>query len=292
LTVDTLGYQRLWYDAWGTRTSGGDPFNGADRARWKGALSFESDAGLYYMRNRWYEPRTGRFLTEDPIGLAGGINPFAFASGDPVNASDPTGLSEMCTLYARRALDRNQNGRADDGEYDPTNTFWVCSGGGFGFPDSPMGGGWHSADPSTECADLADKVGQIAARSRSVFDFTELVGSGLAGVSSISDLVNGGRNVLYGPTGGYRTDLGGSTNGQARHFAASVFAYGRYGPMFAAAGFAYNETMRAGQSMQDWRLSLVAFGLVHALETPDGPGGLRLRGGSVKQWILENVCGT
>jgi hypothetical protein len=47
---------------------------------------------LYYMRNRWYEPQTGRFLSEDPIGLAGGINPYAFAGLDPVSGRDPTGL--------------------------------------------------------------------------------------------------------------------------------------------------------------------------------------------------------
>jgi hypothetical protein len=51
---------------------------------------------LYYMRNRWYEPRTGRFLSEDPIGLAGGINPYGFAGADPVNKADPTGLAYRC----------------------------------------------------------------------------------------------------------------------------------------------------------------------------------------------------
>jgi hypothetical protein len=54
---------------------------------------------LYYMRARWYEPRTGRFLSEDPVGLEGGINPYAYAGNDPVNLSDPTGLEliEICS---------------------------------------------------------------------------------------------------------------------------------------------------------------------------------------------------
>ncbi len=93
LTRDSsLAYQRYWYDAWGTPEPAGEPFGGADRARWKGALSFESDAGLYYMRNRWYEPRTGRFISEDPIGLQGGINPYIFTLSEPVNRYDPMGL--------------------------------------------------------------------------------------------------------------------------------------------------------------------------------------------------------
>ena len=45
-----------------------------------------------YMRNRYYDPGTGRFTQEDPIGLAGGLNLYGFAKGDPVNFSDPFGL--------------------------------------------------------------------------------------------------------------------------------------------------------------------------------------------------------
>jgi RHS repeat-associated protein len=48
--------------------------------------------GLYYFRARWYDPVMGRFVSEDPIGLAGGINHYAYALNDPVNLGDPTGL--------------------------------------------------------------------------------------------------------------------------------------------------------------------------------------------------------
>ena len=88
------------YDYWGKSTGGTDTegFSGADRARWKGALWLGAEADLYYMRNRWYEPATGRFLSEDPIGLQGGINPAVFAGNDPINGADPFGLSE-CIMY-------------------------------------------------------------------------------------------------------------------------------------------------------------------------------------------------
>jgi hypothetical protein len=39
-----------------------------------------------------YDPATGRFTQEDPIGLAGGMNLYGFAHGDPVNFDDPFGL--------------------------------------------------------------------------------------------------------------------------------------------------------------------------------------------------------
>ena len=53
---------------------------------------------LYYMRNRWYEPHTGRFLSEDPLGLAGGLDLYGFSSNDPMNGADPTGLQVYSLL--------------------------------------------------------------------------------------------------------------------------------------------------------------------------------------------------
>jgi len=56
-------------------------------------LNGQRDAsGLQYRRNRYYDPVQGRFTQEDPMGLAGGVNLYGFASGDPVNFSDPFGL--------------------------------------------------------------------------------------------------------------------------------------------------------------------------------------------------------
>jgi uncharacterized protein RhaS with RHS repeats len=43
-------------------------------------------------QDRYYDPTSGRFTQEDPIGLAGGINLYGFGDGDPVNFSGPYGL--------------------------------------------------------------------------------------------------------------------------------------------------------------------------------------------------------
>jgi len=64
------------------------------QGNWSGSLvdgQFGA-AGLEYRRNRYYDPQQGRFTQEDPIGLAGGMNLYGFAGGDPVNFADPFGL--------------------------------------------------------------------------------------------------------------------------------------------------------------------------------------------------------
>ena len=43
---------------------------------------------------RWYDPTIGRFLSEDPSGFADGPNPYRYAGNDPVNYTDPTGLTQ------------------------------------------------------------------------------------------------------------------------------------------------------------------------------------------------------
>lgn len=43
------------------------------------------------MRDRWYDPSTGTFLTPDPEGYGDSSNLYIFGKGDPVNNSDPTG---------------------------------------------------------------------------------------------------------------------------------------------------------------------------------------------------------
>jgi RHS repeat-associated protein len=52
----------------------------------------QDTAGLYYYRNRYYSPLTDRFLSEDPIGLAGGENLYSYVEGNPVSLTDPDGL--------------------------------------------------------------------------------------------------------------------------------------------------------------------------------------------------------
>jgi RHS repeat-associated protein len=87
-TTDAVGTPTLLreYDPWGNLLQGsivgGAAFTGRE---------WDPETGLYYYRARYYESRTGRFLSEDPIGYAGGMNLFAYVANRPLAAIDPFG---------------------------------------------------------------------------------------------------------------------------------------------------------------------------------------------------------
>lgn len=86
--------QRVSYGDWGLPTVTGET---TSRLTWKG-LSYDPDVGLTFVRARWYDPNIGRFVSEDPLGLNGGINPYVFANNDPINGTDPSGMDDEINL--------------------------------------------------------------------------------------------------------------------------------------------------------------------------------------------------
>uniref|UniRef100_UPI00202851F5 RHS repeat-associated core domain-containing protein n=1 Tax=Caballeronia sp. GAFFF2 TaxID=2921741 RepID=UPI00202851F5 len=85
------------YKAWGGRK--GAPYGKEDPAETDNAIRFQGqyydeETGLHFNRHRYYDPQTGRFVSKDPIGLAGGLNAFQYAP-NPVQWVDPLGLQKM-----------------------------------------------------------------------------------------------------------------------------------------------------------------------------------------------------
>jgi len=57
----------------------------------------DDGTGLYYYRARYYDPALKRFISTDPIGLAGGdVNLYQYVSGDPISFVDPFGFKGIC----------------------------------------------------------------------------------------------------------------------------------------------------------------------------------------------------
>ncbi len=64
----------------------------------------DAETGLHYNWHRYYDPDTGRYLTPDPIGLAGGINPFVYSLNNPINLIDPLGLWALFGGFGIRGI--------------------------------------------------------------------------------------------------------------------------------------------------------------------------------------------
>jgi RHS repeat-associated protein len=91
------------YDAWGNLEVGADQAGFSFTGR-----EWDPEIGLYYYRARYYDPKVGRFISEDPVRFSGGINFYAYVRNNPANLVDPDGLQ-----YVQTATDRVR------GQYSP-----------------------------------------------------------------------------------------------------------------------------------------------------------------------------
>ncbi len=74
---------------------------------------WDDESGLHYNWNRYYDPTTGRYISSDPIGLAGGLNTYGYALANPIMYTDPEGLESEHTKGARGSTKgKHESGRA------------------------------------------------------------------------------------------------------------------------------------------------------------------------------------
>ncbi len=73
-------------------------------ARW------EATAGLYQMGARWYDRELGRFIEQDPIGEAGGLNLYAYVGSSPTLWVDPTGLARESSFKGPSSAGGSRSG--------------------------------------------------------------------------------------------------------------------------------------------------------------------------------------
>ena len=78
------------YDSYGNATGESNAANG-DKFKFDG-MQFDAAINLYYDNARWYDPASGRFVSQDPMGFgAGDANLYRYVNNAPTLKTDPTG---------------------------------------------------------------------------------------------------------------------------------------------------------------------------------------------------------
>jgi RHS repeat-associated protein len=117
-----FGGEIVWsakYNAYGkvTRLAFGGGEQLEQPLRFQGQY-FDAESGLHYNRHRYYDPEVGRYLTPDPIKLAGGLNQYQYTP-NPTGWVDPLGLSGSCPPPNKPgcgAPDDTTGAKVDEGE--------------------------------------------------------------------------------------------------------------------------------------------------------------------------------
>jgi RHS repeat-associated protein len=124
----------------------GRPFPLSNNFRFPGQY-YDSETGLHYNYHRYYNPRTGRYLEKDPIGMKGGINLYVYAENNSVRFSDNEGLKvQICVRPLKNAFILNHK-------------YIAVNGTSYGFYDDSK---VHKDDPldqpgwGTHCVTISD----------------------------------------------------------------------------------------------------------------------------------------
>lgn len=84
---------------------------------------FDAESGFHYNWHRDYDPALGRYIQADPVGLAGGLNRYAYVEGNPVSRTDREGLVWQAILGIFWPSDANAPGYGDvvvpQNDWDP-----------------------------------------------------------------------------------------------------------------------------------------------------------------------------
>ncbi|MDA9982559.1 hypothetical protein N9H39_07460 [Gammaproteobacteria bacterium] len=114
-------------DAFGQTRADKDPDaneeNRSIRLRFPGQYH-DGESGLYYNWNRYYDPKVGRYITSDPIGLSGGPNVYLYVNANPNRFADPMGLFVQGKWIKSPRFNINDVGVDDWGFIAPSVSEW------------------------------------------------------------------------------------------------------------------------------------------------------------------------
>lgn len=265
---DQIGSVRLLTDDTGSVTGSVtyDPYGAVSAST--GTLSrlgfageyTDDETGFVYLRARYYGPATGQFLTRDPLA-ASTREPYGYTAGNPLNATDPSGLfgipgTNLCVAIADDSCDnsamRNWSGNVLAGAGNALtfghgvdlaaklmgkgDNFTACyvSPDSWAYRGGAIGGFVFGAAFGAGATASSTRFGDAAYRSRYLGADSYLFGNESLGTHA---RVGGG---LLNPVGKGAWRIGWSVNGQAIGGAVPGFrakGFGLVQYLFHASGF-------------------------------------------------------
>jgi len=170
---------------------------------------YDRETGLHYNTFRDYEPGTGRYVQSDPIGLAGGINPYLYVDADPLRKVDPLGLAGIAIGISGNGFVATMGlGGGSALVFDPANgnicyQAQICTRAGLGLA-------------FTVTANLGLNSGPTCPGTTSSAGLFGTGGVGLAGLGSVRASTTGsGGSVTSGALGGLGAGWGMAGGGEA-----------------------------------------------------------------------------
>jgi RHS repeat-associated protein len=107
----------------------------------------DAETGFVYLRARYYDPATAQFLSRDPLQNSSN-QPYAYATDDPLDGADPSGLCDVWSLGPNSCLAQAAQGLSNwlNNNLVPTNS---CMGGDATTgteqtPDGTVEGEWRA----------------------------------------------------------------------------------------------------------------------------------------------------
>ncbi|MDR5795488.1 RHS repeat-associated core domain-containing protein, partial [Caballeronia sp. LZ008] len=146
------------YRAWGGWKP--TPYGKTDAAEADNAIRFQGqyaddETGLTYNRHRYYDSSSGRYITQDPIGLAGGVNLYQYAP-NPIQWMDPLGLTPCC-LTSRAARREAMRQAGIPTSQQPISQSRNASGYEYRYNVPQAGGGTIEATVQQQTMDVSHK---------------------------------------------------------------------------------------------------------------------------------------